>query len=771
MKKILITLFFSLPICLLGNAQQGTPVVRKPVYFDVSPPLRDMVKVQLSRAETGKEEEVKNFFRKSNLEFPASYVDPVIQDYNGPRIVADNTLQNFDGGSNGEGVIPPDTYGDVGPDHYFQIVNMHFSIYDKTGTLLLSALNTTIWSGMPNNYNGGDGVVNYDEQADRWLVTQLSYSGSHYWQMVAVSQTSDPTGSWYRWQYDFSSTLPDYPKWGIWPDGYYMSYNAFANGANYDGTGAVAFDRTAMLAGSSSAQMVLFTLPASNPAFMPLPSDCDGDFPPLGTPNYFTYMNDSPPSLGVLEFHVDWATPSNSTYGNLLSLPVSTFNSNQPNIPQQGTTRKLDAIPDRLMFRLQYRKFTNHESMVLNHTVNAGSSVAGVRWYELRKTTGSWSVYQQSTYSPDNNCRWMGSIAMDGEGNIALGYSVSSSSMYPAIRYTGRLENDPLNTMTIEEQNIFEGGGSQTSLTSRWGDYSSMTVDQANDFWYTQEYYSTTSGSNWKTRIASFNFASILNLELTATQTTLCSGDSTQLNAVATGGSGLYTYLWTSNPPGFTDTIPDPVVIPEVTTYYICEVNDGTSTKTDSIKITVKPSPAVYAGNDTTLFYTVIDYPLSALDSNCWSVEWTTLGDGTFDNVYILNPVYSTGWQDRMAGIFVLTLTGYPYPPCNVPAIDTLTVAFSPAVGLDHISQDGFRIEIYPNPARNTCSLVIRNLEDRQADITITDVSGRPVHSDMIPGPQKSLVRKIDLSNQAKGIYFVRVKSLSGLKVEKLVIN
>jgi hypothetical protein len=298
-----------------------------------------------------------------------------------------------------------------------------------------------------------------------------------------------------------------------------------------------------------------------------------------------------------------------------------------------------------------------------------------------------------------------------------------------------------------------------------------MTVDQLNNFWYTQEYYTTTSSSNWKTRIASFNFANILNLTLSASQTSICEGDSTQLNATVTGGSGTYTYSWISDPPGFTDTIPNPMVTPAVTTYYICEVNDSISTKTDSIKITVNAAPVVFAGNDTTFYTTINDYQAAGQDTNCWSVGWTTLGDGTFNNAYILNPVYSTGWQDRMAGTFTLILKGFPHPPCTATVVDSVNVTFSPSVGVDQISADQYSIAIFPNPAQNNCQLVISNLQDQRADISITDLSGRQVFSDMITGPHKSVIRNIDLSNYAKGVYFVRVKSAGGLKVEKLVVN
>jgi len=528
MKKTLsltgILFFLSLSFVIIGQEQPYKPsVVAKAVYFDVSPPLQVMSFLASQKVDqTWKEGFIKNIFdvKKVIENFSSDYIDPVKQNFFAP-LTNDTTIQNFDGTGNVNYLAPPDTHGDVGPNHYFQVVNASFAIYNKTGTAILGPLdNSTIWNGITNNSNSGDAIVLYDEQADRWLFSQFSlpnYPNGPFYQMIAVSQTPDPTGSWYRWQFSFTD-LPDYPKFGIWPDGYYMSSNRFASGTgNWNGVGAVAFDRTAMLAGNAGAQMIMFTLSTANEAYSLLPSDCDGPFPANGTPAYFAYIRTySPYHIGMLEFHADWITPSNSTLGNFQILPVSSFNSDiSGGIPQSGTATMLDPITDRLMYRLQYRKFDDHQSMVVNHTVNAGSNVAGIRWYELRKTTGAWSVYQESTYSPDSKCRWMGSMAMDESGNIALGYSISSSSTFPSIRYTGRMNLEPLGVMTRSEKGIINGGGSQTGIyygRSRWGDYSGMSVDptQANTFWYTQEYYASTTYADWKTRIASFTFGPVL---------------------------------------------------------------------------------------------------------------------------------------------------------------------------------------------------------------------------------------------------------------------
>jgi PKD repeat protein len=502
----------------------GKPVVMTPVYFDVSPPLRDLVKQAPSHADNSwKDGIVKNHFNvirhQPGAGDSAGFTDQAVQGFQGAMQPL-APIQNFEGLNNYYGYVPPDTHGDVGPNHYFQATNVQFAIYNKSGTKLYGPYdNSTIWTGMSNNSNDGDAVVLYDAQADRWLFSQFSlpsYPNGPFYMMIAVSQTPDPTLSWYRYQYTFTD-MPDYPKFGVWRDAYYMSCNRFLSGTGtYNGTSAIAIDRSAMLAGSSSPSAVMFSFPNTDEAWTLLPADCDGPFPPAGTPGYFMYVSDDYPNyinyhLGIYELHADWVTPLNSTLGNYTSLPITAYGTSTAGVPQPGTARVLDPIDDRLMYRLQYRVFGDHASMVTNHTVIAGTT-RGIRWYELRNSGSSWSIYQQSTYAPaDTRYRWMGSIAMDQNGAIALGYSVSSGTVYPSIYYTGRLASDALNTMTQTEAVIIAGGGSQTNtLTSpgRWGDYSAMSVDpsQCGVFWYTQEYFQTTSAVGWQTRIASFQF-------------------------------------------------------------------------------------------------------------------------------------------------------------------------------------------------------------------------------------------------------------------------
>ena len=519
---------FSVQIEAKELSVQPRPVVVHPVKNDVSRELRNIKPIPPSPGAEVREIPLHPLDKPKGPKAPLiedRIMDPVVQDWP-VEVTMPSTIRNFEGVSNVNGVLPPDTNGDVGPNHYIQMVNLSFAIWDKSGNLLYGpANNNTLWSGfggLCETGNYGDPIVLYDHLADRWIMSQFAlnfYTDFH--QCIAVSQTGDPTGAWYR--YDFlisNSKMNDYPKIGVWPDGYYMAVNQFTN-IGWGGQGVVAFERDKMLLGLP-AQMVYFDLYAldSNLGGM-LPSDLDGAaLPPVNSPNYFVQFDDnawgySPDQLQIWEFHVDWATPANSTFTGPALLATAPFDSNMCGynrncIPQPGTARRVDALSDRLMYRLQYRNFGTHESLVTNHTVDVGADHAGIRWYEIQDPGGVPSIYQQGTYSPDANHRWMGSAAMDSAGNMALGFSASSSTLFPSIRYTGRLAGDPPGTMPQGEAVLRAGGGSQTHSASRWGDYSMMAVDPTDDctFWYTTEYYSVTSSANWRTRIGSFMFPS-----------------------------------------------------------------------------------------------------------------------------------------------------------------------------------------------------------------------------------------------------------------------
>ena len=412
-------------------------------------------------------------------------------------------------------IHPPDTHGDVGPTHYVQVVNAsplssQFRIWNKSGVPLTGAVTiASLWpSGSgPCGTGGFDPVALYDHFADRWVLSQVAPSFQA--QCIAVSQTPNPvTGGWFVYQF-LTGFINDYAKLGVWPDAYYMGSQRGYPGSGSD---AWAFDRRAMLAGNPATFVRFF-----DPGTFFLPSDLVGKrSPPAGAPNVFARFVDGAQfggadRLELFAFHVDFAVPPNSTFTALPSLNTAPFDRQLCNfglfdacIPQPGTATLLESLTAWPMVALQYRNFGVHEALVVNHTVDAGVAHAGVRWYELRKSgAAAWSIRQQGTYAPDAEHRWMASVALDGAGNLALGYSVSSANVFPSIRRAARLATDPLGTIAQPEVSITPGTGSQ-SPQFRWGDYSAMAVDPTDDrtFWYTTEYMP--ASGNWETRIASF---------------------------------------------------------------------------------------------------------------------------------------------------------------------------------------------------------------------------------------------------------------------------
>jgi hypothetical protein len=792
MKKILYLLIGFLTLVNLSQAQNkynevGKPIVIKPCFFDISPPLRDMMQDANAKADLSwKDGVVKNHQYPAGL-LPKNYPDAIKSDPHVQTVFGalnpDTTSQNFDGVPSNNGVCPPDPTGDVGPNNYVQIVNLQYAVYNKSGVKLVGPFNSSqLWNGMPNNSNDGDGIVLYDEQADRWLISQFSlpnYPNGPFFEMVAISQTNDPTGSFYRYQYQFTE-MPDYPKIGVWPDAYYIAVNRFSTAGYFQGPGAGAMDRAKMLVGNSSASMIFY--PLSNSGYYHgLPADCDGTFPPSGTPGYFAWTTTS--HMVFYEFHADFTTPSNSTFAQSQQLTITPFSymGSGVGIPQQGTSVKIDPLsyPGAIMNRLQFRVFNDHWSMVTNSTVDVGSAVSGIRWYEFRRTvTNPWSIYQQATFAPsDGKSRWCGSIAMDTTGNIALAYSISSASSYPSIRYTGRMSSDPLNQFTIAESGIINGGGSQTNTwsgtPSRWGDYSALTIDPSanSTFWYTNEYYSTTSQANWKTRIASFSFANYMNVSAFASPSTVCTGQQTQLNVVATGGSGTFTYSWSSVPAGFSSTLPNPVANPTVTTQYIASVNDGSSTKRDTTLVTVITQPTADAGPDVTYPNTTPLFPVSGTATSYSGVKWLTDGDGYFSVDTIPVSLYHTGTADKSNGGVNLTFKAYPLASCSDTASDVVHITLTFPAGISDNSSTVFGVTLTPNPSNGIFNLVIQGVRNTEARITISDLTGKEIYSEKGTSPTNSLTREINMSGYPKGIYFVKVRTGQQSSTKKLVLQ
>ena len=486
-----------------------------------------------------------------------------------PAATIPSTAQNFEGLSNennftifGGRVNPPDPNGEVGPSNYVEMVNLTFAVYDKSGNKLLGPVDTgTLWDNfaVPDCTDpSGDPVVVYDQFIDRWILTQFttsgmnadgSFNGKPFYNCVAISQTGDPTGAYYRYAFitsqagSTSTFFPDYPKYGVWTDSYALTSRDFGSQDEY-GISVYGLEKNKMVNGQP-ARAVHFFIDGNTAQGLPLvgdgllPADIDGKqkpkndaaIPIVGTQDNNASYGATFDALNVFDLSVKWRSTPLASLTLAAQLPTAPFDSifpcgvvagSQPPsardcLPQPGITdgsQYLDILSyrQRPTFRLAYRNFKSYEALVTTQSVEALPGVAGMRWYEIRRTGGTYSLFQQGTYAPgDGIHRWMGSIAQDKKGDMALGYSVvNGTNVFPGIRYTGRLAGDPLGQMTLGEGTIINGSGVQTTTNSRWGDYTDMTVDPVDDctFWYVNEYY-LTSGTPadtrpWHTRIASF---------------------------------------------------------------------------------------------------------------------------------------------------------------------------------------------------------------------------------------------------------------------------
>lgn len=507
-----LTVMGMLPVSALAD----NPMVIREVKHDRSQPLRDLAASVQSVALPAKQTP---FPQRTGAAITSSQPDPVVQVLSGAPVNVSVGL-NFDGLSAADTVasggpfVPPDTNGAVGATQFVEWVNATFEVFDKTtgATVMGPTPGNAFWKGFGGTcetHNDGDIIIQYDKAAGRWFAAQPVFS-SPFLYCVGVSTTSDATGSYNRYAFSFpAGAFPDYPKVGVWPDGYYATFNIFS--PSFAGAMACAYDRTNMLTGNS-ATAICFQQSKSVGSL--LPSDLDSKTPPSpGEPNFLVDLADST-HLNLFQFHVDFANPSNSSFSGPTLIGVAPFSdlcaraTDRACIPQPSPGEKVDSLGDRLMYRLAYRNFGDHESLVATHSIEGGA-LSGVRWYEIRNPGSSPFLFQQGTAVDPNVDYWMGSIAMDEAGNMALGFSVSSDSVDPSVAVVGRIPSDPLNTM---EAPLFlvHGTGVQVNSFKRWGDYSSMSVDPQDGctFWYSQEYYKTTGAFNWSTRIASFKFDS-----------------------------------------------------------------------------------------------------------------------------------------------------------------------------------------------------------------------------------------------------------------------
>ncbi len=504
--------------------------------FAVSPPLRDLAKFPAAPYYSY---HLAHEVRRTSIH-PEHPYQPDAVEQNSPGAPANVTLGlNLLGLDNAQSCEcqPPDTNAAVGDTQVVEWVNVAYEIFNKTtGSVEVGPIQgNLLWQSLGGacfQNNDGDIIVQWDRTAHRWLLAQNVFNGPPYYACVAVSTSNDATGSYYLYAFPLSQDFPDYPKWGIWPSGYFQTNNNFGN-INFDGAYVCGYNSAKLLVGDHTAEQVCFQLTPNDASL--LPGDLDSNVPPpQGQDEFFigSYDVDAGNNhLYLYSMHPDFANPSQSTFvGSGLADPVAVptytpfCDSSESCVPQDGTGVKVDALGDRVMYRFSYWDdgplpyVSSHtgplrqQHWYVNHVTTASNGQAGVRWYELRAnvktvSVGDLSLFQSGTFAPDSNYRWMASIAQDKMGDIALGYSLASTTVYDSVAMTGRVPTDPLGQMESETM-LFAGTGSQ-SEGDRWGDYSSMSIDGADGctFWYAQEYYSVPAGGqNWQTRLVQFKF-------------------------------------------------------------------------------------------------------------------------------------------------------------------------------------------------------------------------------------------------------------------------
>jgi len=762
-----------LPTTTKGQKQ----TVQKAVHFDVSKPLTEMKDPGLAHIEKG-EREIKNYFLYKLMYHAKNKKDEVSQSAysiqtkaNASIGVSANGAANTD---NSSLVAPPDVTGDVGPNNYVQCVNNVTIIFDKNGNKIWGPQPTSVfWDGFNGSWTGtndGDPIVLYDQAADRWVITQFAVSSSDgtQWELIAVSTSGDPTGSYYRYAYQFDN-MPDYPKLGVWSDAYYLSANAFAS--SLLGTYAAALERDKMLTGDPNARMVLFFNDwTATGTYSMLPADADGVLPAVGTPNYYVYDTDndtywSADALKVWQFHVDWNNTSNSYFSLNTSLIPASFSSNfSSDVPQPSHRQKLDLLNDRMMFRAQFRHFSDHNTIVVSRTVNDGG-VAAVRWYELRNSGSIWSIYQQGTFNlGDGAWRWMPSIAMNGDGDIAIGYSVSSKSIAPAIRVTGRHASDPLGLMTISETSLYDAGTSQVGA-SRWGDYTTMSVDPNDDntFWYTNEY---SDGSwYWRTRINSFTLgsgATCVAPAITAQPQNVTTDEGTNavFGVTATGTS--LAYQWEKDGVNISGATSSSLTLNSVSStdegQYSCVVSNSCGTVTsNSATLTVTTSTACITINSQPSSTTVnsgktASFSVSASGTGLtykWYKEGTPLSDNGH-YVGTLTPNFSIdNTQITDAGDYYCVISA----SCGTAQTNTANLGVKYRGTIYTTQLTSFvQTNVYPNPFDNILNVAIDS-RILPVQLVIVDLSGKTIYNSNIEQQENN----IDLTKFVSGTYLVKI--------------
>ena len=799
-KSILFIGLFLLPAFLFS--QNNTPRISKSVFFGKSKPLRETT-IVLPGIHKDKYESFEHKFSYPGMQVvnPADQAE-IQQDYG--TIRSRGPVLNFEGVGNLNGIRPADPNGEPGPDHYLQSVNSSFAIWDKEGNLIFGPVdNQTLWESFPGSWEDdfwADPVFKYDHMADRWLVSSLSVdlvaTDSHY-TMLAVSVSPDPLGEYYCYAFEFED-FNDYPKVAIWPDGYYITYNMY-EGSNPSPEAflyslVTVIDREAMLAGVAEVTMIEFEIPdPDTERFFPMAADMRGMNINDESPCYVITVDNHMPedpwhlSLDVYEFQTDWQEPSNSVFDIVSQFDLGTFESMNlwgPGAPQKGSDINIITIPLYLMYPVTYRIFEDHVSMVCCQTVWDGD-IHYIKWYELRKEDADWYMYQTGNYAPGDYHYFCPSISMNGNGDIAMGYTISNEDTYTCLKLTGRRAEDPPGTMTFEELSLYNGLNYANTYLSyydqnMWGDYAAMMVDPVDDstFWFTHMYTKAiTSFGNWATRIFKINlsgepaspFADAGNDTLTCNTpffTTQGFAENYSSIVWTTGGDGNFIQNNSLNASYLRG--PGDMNNRQVTlTMHLTGYEPGMEAA-DSMILYINKDPEVYAGPDVTINSEDV-VPLQGEVNFAYEYFWTTMGDGSFTDSTLLDPIYTPGPEDIISEAVTLVLTAKEVSPCTGSASDSLIVYISTA-GMDDVPGNRMILNLFPNPTAGIITLQAERVTNDQLTVQVVGGDGKVIFTGRFHPDNNNFEIQMDLSYLNPGIYFVRLQAANITKTTSILL-
>jgi hypothetical protein len=806
--QTILPIFLSAALSLIISATTAQtsqqPTVSRAVFLGLSKPVRDMA-VVLPGPHEEEPRVVRNFSpaKVINQITPQRTIDkPVLQKTMGSKKVRGPWL-NYEGVGNVNNGWPADPNGEVGPDHFVQFVNSSFAVWDKNGNLLYGPVdNKTIWSSLPGPWSSlvwSDPIFKYDHLADRWVVSSMSLAGNlqgPFYEMVAVSVSPDPLGEYYCYAYEMEH-INDYQKMAVWPDGYYFTYFLYdyTNTFIYINTVITALDRQAMLTGASEIPVIQFEIPdPDTDLFFPMAADLRGDNIPPDAPCYIITNDDPDPenpwdlSLDVYEFSADWAEPENSQFDLTAQFDLGTFEPTVnwgPGATQKGSSTNILTLPIYMMYPVTYRMFEDHQTIVCCHSMWDGD-INYIKWYELRKEQAGWYIYQAGNYAPDSAHYYYPSLSINGHGDMAMVYTVSSPELYPSIRMTGRYAADSLGVMTVQELALYNGLDPAVSYDSyfdlnRWGDYASMTVDPVDDttFWFTDMYTrASMSPGNWATRIFSFTLSGEIaqpwadagndtltcNMPLFTTQ-----GHAENYSSIVWTSSGDGNFVINYKPNAVYHRGSGDLANGQVTlTMHLTGYEFG-SEAADSMILYINKDPLVNAGEDMTI-YANEAVTLQGNVQYSYDYYWSTLGDGIFSDTSLLDAIYTPGSMDIENQQVTLVLTAFEVAPCTGSASDSLTLFILP-VGISENSGKEIALDLYPNPSVKIITIEAKTPLNGIAVLQVIDVNGKMIFTEKLFPGNHLFKKQLDFSYMEPGIYFVRLQSANASVTRKLIVT